>query len=95
MTSSTIVLNRRKPTLFFCECVISYIEAVKFDRVLELICKKFDICFFLDYEMFNPKDRFGEMMVKNFAARGCPLVGIDTYPMLEDQKKRFLHAGFR
>lgn len=75
--------------------MISYIDAHKFDKVLHAITTHFDICFFLDYEMFNPHDRFGEMMVKNFASRGCPLIGIEAYPMMEDQKNRFVKAGFQ
>lgn len=44
--------------------------------------------------MFNPLDRFGKMMVQNFDARDCPLVGIHKYPLLEDQRTRFVNAGF-
>jgi hypothetical protein len=44
--------------------------------------------------MFNPLDRFGKMMIQNFDARGCHLVGIVKYPLLEDQKTRFENAGF-
>lgn len=44
--------------------------------------------------MFNPLDRFGKMMIQNFDARGCHLVGILKYPLLEDQRHRFEKAGF-
>lgn len=44
--------------------------------------------------MFNPLDRFGKMMVQNFDARDCPLAGIHKYPLLEDQRTRFVNAGF-
>jgi hypothetical protein len=59
------------------------------------INKEFNLCFIFDYEMYNPNDRFGQMMVKNFSVRGCPLIGIGKYPQLEDQKKRYETAGFK
>ena len=63
--------------------------------MLKFISTHFDLGFFLSYEMFNPTDRFGEMMLKNFADRGIPLVGMDKYPLLEDQRTRYLQAGFK
>ena len=39
--------------------------------------------------MYDPNDRFGQMMVKNFSRMGCPLAGIYKYPNLKDQNKRF------
>ena len=45
--------------------------------------------------MYNPIDRFGQMMVKNFASKGCPLIGIHKYPHLNDQETRFTNAGFK
>lgn len=33
-------------------------------------------------------------MIQNFDARGCHLVGILKYPLLEDQRHRFEKAGF-
>jgi hypothetical protein len=59
------------------------------------IAKKFDLAFFFDYEMYNPNDRFGQLMVKNFAVRGCPLIGIYKYPELSSQKDRYVNAGFK
>ena len=34
------------------------------------------------------------MMLKNFADRGIPLIGMEKYPFLQDQKQRFINAGF-
>jgi hypothetical protein len=45
--------------------------------------------------MYNPHDRFGQMMVKNFAIRGCPLIGINKYPLLENQRLRYESANFQ
>jgi hypothetical protein len=57
--------------------------------LLKHIAGNFDFCYFMDYEMFGPNDRFGKMMVKNFRDRGIDLVGMGKYPDLVSQKKRF------
>jgi hypothetical protein len=59
------------------------------DELIKYIHDHFRLCWFFDYEMFNPLDRFGKMMVQNFDARGCHLVGILKYPLLDDQRRRF------
>lgn len=59
------------------------------------ISQHFNLAYVFDYEMYNPHDRFGQMMVKNFAERGCPLIGIYKYPELQDQEKRYINAGFK
>lgn len=83
------------PTLFYSECVLSYIEADKVDQLVVEIGKTFDLAFFFDYEMYNPHDRFGQLMVKNFELRGCPLIGMHKYPDLADQHIRYTRAGFQ
>jgi hypothetical protein len=45
--------------------------------------------------MYDPNDRFGQMMVKNFNMMGCPLVGIYKYPNLKDQFTRFENCGWK
>lgn len=70
------------PTFFYAECVLSYIEADLVDNLVSFIKEKFDLAFIFDYEMYNPNDRFGQMMVKNFKERGCPLIGMYKYPLL-------------
>jgi tRNA wybutosine-synthesizing protein 4 len=62
--------------------VLSYIDADKVDHMVSFIKDKFNLAFLFDYEMYNPSDRFGQMMVKNFQMRGCPLVGMYKYPLL-------------
>lgn len=42
----------------------------------------------------NPHDRFGKVMVKNLAERGCPLLSVFDYPSMEAQKNRFLERGW-
>ena len=45
------------------------------------------------YEQINPKDAFGQMMMKNLAKRGCPLLGI--HDDKQAQERRFLERGFQ
>jgi tRNA wybutosine-synthesizing protein 4 len=65
--------------------VLSYIDADRVDELMAFINKSFNFAFIFDYEMYNPKDRFGQLMVKNFELRGCPLIGIYKYPDLANQ----------
>ena len=83
-----------KPTFFYCECVLSYIDPDAVDSMLKYIADTYLFSWIFDYEMFNPNDRFGKMMVQNFEIRGCPLIGISKYPSLEDQMKRFESVGY-
>lgn len=83
------------PTLFICECVLSYINADKVDDLISYIRKQFNLAFLFDYEMYNPSDRFGQMMVKNFNERGCPLVGINKYASFNSQHERYQNAGWQ
>jgi len=45
---------------------LAYIDGKTTDKLIDVLGKNFKILFLLDYEMFNPNDNFGKMMVKNF-----------------------------
>ena len=83
------------PTFFYAECVLSYIDAERVDSLMGYINKAFNLAFVFDYEMYNANDRFGQLMVKNFELRGCPLVGIYKYPELSRQHERYSERGFK
>ena len=63
-------LTRRKlnrlPTLVISECVTIYIQSESVPRLRRLFATTFNDVAFVDYEMFNGKDPFGKMMVRNF-----------------------------
>lgn len=43
--------------------MLAYIKGEFVDKLLKTIYDKFDFCIFMDYEMYNPNDPFGKMMV--------------------------------
>ncbi|CAD8099933.1 unnamed protein product [Paramecium sonneborni] len=81
-------IDQTIPTLVYAECVLTYIKTDATNRLLDGLTKWFPQLTFLNYEMFNPSDQFGKMMVRNFEFRGCPLVGIEAFPSLQAHKDR-------
>ena len=49
----------------------------------------------LDYDMVNPTDPFGKMMLHNFKQRGIPLVGMSFFTSTGDIKKHYEDKGFK
>lgn len=92
--SKIIFVISRVPTFIFAECVLSYIESKFTDALLKNIADSFDIAFMSSYEMFNPTDAFGKMMLKNFERKGCPLMGLTSYPTLDSQRQRLSSLGY-
>ena len=83
------------PTLFLAECVLMYMKPMHSDALLKFSATAFKGArYFVNYEPINPNDAFGAQMVRNIAARGSPLLGIDAYPDVQSQKQRFVHAGW-
>jgi len=50
MTNLNVDYNR--PTFFYAECVLSYINADKTDELLKFISSNFNLAFLFDYEMY-------------------------------------------
>lgn len=82
-------LDFSKPTLFIAECVLVYIEKECVNRLLSWMATKFRSALFINYEMCNINDTFGDVMLGNLRARGCSLAGISACKSLETQKNRF------
>lgn len=83
------------PTLFIAECVLVYLPNEKSAALFSALAAKFNAAIFVNYEMINPHDRFGQVMVRNLEARGCPLLGLKDCPTLETQRKRFTDNGWQ
>ena len=82
------------PTLIFTECVLAYITEDGINNILNFFTNQFKNFAFIDYEMFNGSDKFGKMMVKNFKARGAPLVGIEFFSSLDSIKQKYASKGY-
>ncbi|CAH1175884.1 unnamed protein product [Phaedon cochleariae] len=87
-------VNFDRPTLFIAECVLVYIENECVNRLLTWISSKFKAGLFVNYEMCNMNDTFGEVMLGNLRVRGCNLAGIAHCKNLEMQKARFMNNGW-
>lgn len=83
-----------KPTLFIAECVLVYIESEWVNRLLQWISSTFSTGLFINYEMCNMNDTFGDIMMGNLRARGCNLAGIMNCKNIETQKSRFTDNGW-
>ncbi|XP_073993115.1 leucine carboxyl methyltransferase 1 [Rhodnius prolixus] len=87
-------VNYDLPTLFLAECVLVYIEAASIENLLSWLVQQFHTSLFVNYEQVNMCDRFGEIMLENLRARGCPLSGVDSCRSLETQTKRFIDSNW-
>lgn len=87
-------IKYNKPTLFIAECVLVYIESEWVNRLLQWISSSFSNGFFINYEMCNMNDTFGDIMMGNLRARGCNLAGISSCKNLDTQKYRFTNNGW-
>lgn len=88
-------LERQCPTLVIAEIVLVYLEWEAADRVVRESRQWFGgISAFVNMEHVEPHDAFGKEMVRNIAARGSPLVGIERYPSVEAQTGRLCQLGW-
>ena len=72
------------PTLVLTECLLIYMKKDDSQGVIQWVSEAFtgDLAF-VNYEMINPDDQFGRMMVENLENRGCQLLGIHDCPTLQ------------
>jgi O-methyltransferase involved in polyketide biosynthesis len=63
---TSLGIEQTVPTLFLTECVLVYLKPDEIKTVLSFINSHFtgDIAL-LNYEMINPSDPFGRMMLEN------------------------------
>ncbi|EGC37241.1 hypothetical protein DICPUDRAFT_54123 [Dictyostelium purpureum] len=87
-------LDYNCPTLFISECVLVYIPTNCGNQVIEWASKNFTESGFITYEQIKPYDEFGKMMIKNIEMKGCPLLSIESFPEIEDQRKRYNNLGW-
>jgi len=83
------------PLLVLAECVLVYLEAPESDALLRALVTAFPAATVAAYEATGPDDAFGQMMVRNLTARGCPLRGIHAYPSVASHRERYEALGLR
>ncbi|KAM4829064.1 tRNA wybutosine-synthesizing protein 4 [Thomomys bottae] len=87
-------LDPASPTLLLAEAVLTYLEP---DRAADLIAwaaRRFPNAVFVVYEQMRPRDAFGQVMLQHFRRLNSPLHGLDRFPDVEAQRRRFLQAGW-
>lgn len=69
---SDLKIDTSLPTLVLTECLLIYMKKEDSQQVLQWIASTFtgDLAI-ANYEMINPDDKFGKMMVENLENRGC------------------------
>lgn len=87
-------LDKSLPTLFLSECVLIYMAPEESARLIEWSQKDFVSSYFVLYEQVEPHDQFGQAMLANLKARGCPLLSILEYATVAKQEQRFLDLGW-
>ena len=73
-------VDKERPTLVITECLLVYLKAEDSEVVLKGFSDMFPAIAFLNYEMIEPNDRFGQQMVENIEMRGVTLLGINDCP---------------
>ena len=86
--------NPDLPTLFLSECVLIYLDTEYSNALIRWAANTVNQGVFITYEQILPFDAFGAMMVRNIAARGCPLRSITNYPTLASLKARYEALGW-
>jgi tRNA wybutosine-synthesizing protein 4 len=88
-------LDLAAPTVFLAECVLVYMDPLASDALIQFAAVDFTgLRAFVAYEPIEPHDAFGVQMVNNIGLRGSPLLGINQYPSVEAQEKRFRDIGW-
>lgn len=78
-------LDKNRPTLFLCECLLVYIPSIFVKQLVGWIAKLFRTCQFVSYGPVNLSDTFGEVMRHNLKRSGCDLMGADLCKSVDTQ----------
>ncbi len=55
------------------ECLLIYMKSEDSEKLLHTLSGIFQNIVMLNYEMINPDDQFGRVMIENLEERGCSL----------------------
>lgn len=82
------------PSLFISECVFIYLPPDDSTEILKWITDNMANAMFVLYEQIKPDDAFGKMMIQNLKSRNIDLKGLESFPDLTHQERRFLELGW-
>ncbi|XP_004623556.1 tRNA wybutosine-synthesizing protein 4 [Octodon degus] len=87
-------LNVAAPTLLLAEAVLTYLQPSSAAALIAWAAQRFPNALFVMYEQMKPQDAFGQVMLQHFQQLNSPLHGLDLFPEVESQRRRFLQAGW-
>lgn len=87
-------LSSTAPTIVIAECVLVYVPAEPISHLLRVISQSFSHAIFINYEMLNINDRFGDVLMSNMQDRGCELPGFAACASPDTQIERFVSSGW-
>ncbi|KAM8781395.1 tRNA wybutosine-synthesizing protein 4 [Rhynchonycteris naso] len=87
-------LDAAAPTLLLAEAVLTYLEPDDSAALISWAARRFSNVLFVIYEQMRPHDTFGQFMQQHFRQLNSPLHGLDRFPDVESQERRFLQAGW-
>ncbi|XP_066199386.1 tRNA wybutosine-synthesizing protein 4 [Saccopteryx leptura] len=87
-------LDAAAPTLLLAEAVLTYLEPDDSATLIAWAARRFPNGLFVIYEQMRPHDTFGQFMQQHFQQLNSPLHGLDRFPDVESQERRFLQAGW-
>uniref|UniRef100_A0A8C2VL19 tRNA wybutosine-synthesizing protein 4 n=1 Tax=Chinchilla lanigera TaxID=34839 RepID=A0A8C2VL19_CHILA len=82
------------PTLLLAEAVLTYLQPSSAAALIAWAARRFPNALFVLYEQTKPHDAFGQVMLQHFQQLNSPLHGLDLFPDVEAQRRRFLQAGW-
>ncbi len=88
-------LDPELPTLVLAECVLAYMEGGATEALLGWVGERFAECVVVIYDMHSPSDPFGQQLILNVQARGCPLPGIFHFPTIASHADLLRRHGFQ
>ncbi|XP_076983785.1 tRNA wybutosine-synthesizing protein 4 [Tamandua tetradactyla] len=91
---ATAGLDATAPTLLLAEAVLTYLEPESAAALIAWAAQRFPNSLFVIYEQMRPHDAFGQFMQEHFRQLNSPLHGLDKFPDVEAQQRRFLQAGW-
>lgn len=65
LTKKLEQIDKNLPTLVLTECLLVYMKSQDSNKVLKWVSDTFADVALLNYEMVNPYDQFGKMMIEN------------------------------